>query len=57
MKSETISRYSMKIVGHPLRSLFSSRCSKSQHGMCSGVTRRAEDGVCPCDCHKKDDVS
>jgi hypothetical protein len=50
--STDLSRYSMKIVGHPLRSLFSSRCSKSQHGMCTGITKRGN-GNCPCDCHKE----
>jgi len=44
------------LVMHPLRHLFSSRCSKSQHNSCSGIVskKRNEDGVCLCPCHEVD---
>jgi len=54
MKQQNISNYD--IVTHPKRHLFSSRCSKSQHSLCSGITKRTETGLCPCDCHDEDSL-
>ncbi len=47
----------LEICVHPLRVKFSSRCSKSQHGMCSGKVnkKRCEDEICKCPCHKEVD--
>lgn len=47
-----MSEYSL--VMHPLRHLFSSRCSKSQHRWCGGQVSklRCEDGICKCPCHE-----
>ncbi len=51
-KITQLDRYEM--VNHNERHLFSSRCSKSQHSLCSGRVnkRRCPDGICKCDCHK-----
>ena len=38
------------VVSNPDREFFSSRCTKSQHGMCLGKTKRG-DGICKCPCH------
>lgn len=46
-------RYSHAICMNHNRSMFSSRCSKSQHGNCSGRVdkKRNSTGICLCDCH------
>jgi hypothetical protein len=47
-------RENYQIVDHYSRSLFSSRCSKSQHSACKGTVskKRCSDGKCRCPCHE-----
>ena len=56
MNDDTVRRgkYSELVCVHPLRSKFSSRCTKAQHGNCNDkvLKSRSEDGICPCDCHE-----
>lgn len=54
MSQVNVSRYGYTVSVNPDRHLFSSRCSKAQHGMCKGITKRG-DGFCKCSCHKKGD--
>ena len=57
MSSQTILRR-FELVMHHERHLFSSRCSKSQHAMCSGNVskKRVVDGECRCPCHRTGDL-